>query len=281
MQYFIFAGIGAELFEAARKAIQKEFGSDTVIGRPIKVSQPYVYTSADVLLIAGIARDRLLAGVTSGKTNHLALIYVPHAKLDVLLDCFLPATLNVQLPAELNSLQKEKAVAEIMKGVRHAQSLGPALNEIFDSKIRKTALALPFMNYNVSKFQQRLREVSCVEHDREQGVIDSLSDMPTLTTVNPKTTVFSDSRDLLFIPAKRREFHGFEVSAEKPSLWLSGAFRIGRSIPVGFHYDVRPDRPPLNRFRFQDCESGEVTPQGEHTYINITPNDRTRLGKGS
>lgn len=273
--------MGAELFEAAKKVIAKELRNDAVIGRPIKVSQPYVYTTADVSQIAASARERLLTDVTSGKAHHLALLYVPHAKHDVLLDCFLPATLNIQLPTDLNSLQKEKAVAEVMKGVRHAQSLSAELNEIFESKIRKTALALPFVNYNVSKFQHRLKEISCVAHDQEAGAIDGLSDMPTLTTTNPKLTVFSDSRDLLFIPAKRREFHGFEVSADLPSLWLSGAFRIGRSIPVGFHYDVRPDRPPLNRFRFQDCEAGEVTPQREHTYINITPNDRTRLGKGS
>ncbi|MEJ8307994.1 hypothetical protein [Agrobacterium larrymoorei] len=279
MQYFILAGLGGELFEAVRKVVAKEFRSSPIIGRPVKTNQSYSYSLEDITVIARLARDMLASNIEKGSSCFLSLIYAQHANSEVLLDNFTPATLNFSLPSNINYIEKDQALPLIMRAVRNAQSLGRTLNTIFESEIRRSPLALPFANYKIDTFPTQLTQASTFHHDDDPASIGEIVNLPTALTVSPKTTVFSDNRNLLFVPAKRREFHGHEVSGDLPFTWLRGAFRVGRSLPVGFHYDVRPDKPPLSRFDFEDCEKGLVSPKSEHTYINITPNDRIRLGK--
>ncbi|TAX75462.1 hypothetical protein ELI00_03800 [Rhizobium ruizarguesonis] len=279
MHYFIIAGLGGELFEAVKKSVEKELRSKPVLGKAIKTTQPYMYSEKEVATLATMAREALAIDIAAGKTRFLSLIYAPHPNDEDLISSFLPATLNFRLPREINSIPREKALPSIMKAVRSAQSLSGELNTIFESKIRKSAVALPFRNYQVEVYGEKIAAACSFNYDDNPSSILEISGLPTLTTVSPKISVFADDRNLLFFPAKRREFHGHEVSGDIPLAWLKGAFRIGRSVPVGFHYDVRPERPPLSRFNFEDCEKGVISPKDEHAYINITPNDRTRLGK--
>lgn len=273
------AGLGGELFEAAKKNVAREFRSSPVIGRAVRTSQNYSYSDEDIKALANAVRDTLGRDISDGKVRLLALLYAPHACAERLLNNFAPATLNFRLPADINSMSKDKALSALMRAVRSAQSLAGNLNTIFDSEIRRSPFALPFANYKVDSFAEKLIAASNFNHDDNPVGLRALTGLPTATTVSPKTTVFSDARDLLFVPAKRREFHGHDVSGDLPFTWLRGAFRVGRSIPVGFHYDVKPDRPPLSRFEFEDCEKGTISPKDENTYINVTPNDRTRLGR--
>ncbi|WP_454748027.1 hypothetical protein [Ciceribacter selenitireducens] len=279
MQYFVIAGLSGELFEATKKNVAREFRSSPVIGRAVRTSQAYSYSDVDIKALANAVRDALERDISDGKIRLLALLYAPHENVERLLNNFAPATLNFRLPADINSMSKDKALSALMRAVRSAQGLAANLNTIFDSEIRRSPFALPFANYKVDSFAEKLIAASNFNHDDNPVGLRALTGLPTATTVSPKTTVFSDARDLLFVPAKRREFHGHDVSGDLPFTWLRGAFRVGRSIPVGFHYDVRPDRPPLSRFEFEDCEKGTISPKDENTYINVTPNDRTRLGK--
>lgn len=279
MQYFVAAGLCADLLGDLKQTLKSELNYDCVIGSAIKLNRPYTYTREEVLALAGDLRTRLAAEIESGKTIFVSLLYVPHRDVNNLIDVFGPSTLHFRLPGDLNHIDRRKAYKTLMRVVRNAQNMSRKLNKIFESKIRRSPIPLPLRNYDVPNFFEKLCAIAAFNHDQDPADIEEISGLPTANTVSPKTTVYCDRRNLLFIPAKRREFHGHEVSGDLPFTWLHGVFRIGRSIPVGFHYDVKPDRPPLSRFTFVDCEKGAVRPGDDHAYANVTPNDRIRFGK--
>ncbi|WP_155898599.1 hypothetical protein [Aurantimonas coralicida] len=277
MQCFLLAGASAPLFEAFKKTVSKGQKNIIVIGESVKTSRPYTYTEEVVESLLKTTRKELCNQIEKGLHASLQVLYVPHPRYEILVDEFAVSTLTFSLPKDTNVRSIADSLRNIMSCVRSFQKNIPVMNEIFESKIRKTPWCLPERNYEIDSYVKTLSESTRLAWDQEIPDFLAPTDLPTTAIVNPKTTVYSDKRGILFIPAKRREFHGHEVAHNRA--WLRGVFRLGRSLPVGFHYDARPERAPLSRFSFFDCENGSVTPKSEHQYANITPNDRLRLGK--
>jgi hypothetical protein len=279
---FVLAGFGAPLFDSIKHIITKERSDILVVGTAIKTSHRYQYSDEDIReLVIGV-QSAASNWIRSGKAAFLCLVFIGHDGYGQLVRTFAPSAITFHLPPDTNFLSASDSNHRVMGCIRIFPKAAPELNSIFESRIRKTGWALPLVNYRIEAYAECLSRKTCLTPASEIALgEENEPELPVHAVTRPKVKVFTDDRQMLFYPAKRREFHGCEVAPDKTMAWLRGFFRIGRSLPVGFHYDAVPLRAPISRFKFYDCEQGEIAPGSQHTYANVTPNDRIRFGKRS
>jgi hypothetical protein len=273
------AGFGGVLFDATKRNLVGEKSKLVFPGRAIRTSKPFQYDLNYISYLASEIRNAASPSIAACNETFFCLIYFNHLGHQSLVEAFCPASVNYCLPKSLLYASGDEALREVIIRIRDFQRLTTRLNFLYNEEIRRTPWLLPFENYRISEFQRVIKQLNHPEEGKLFLDIVHSQAFPKDISYNPKVHVFSDDRNVLFVPARRRDFHGCEVGWIDSMRWVKGAFRLGRSVPVGFHYDAKHKTNRLDELRFLDCEKGEIRPNKGDPYINITPNDRLRLAK--
>ena len=278
--------------------------SRVVVGAPSSARDGPLYPARAVETLlksaASFAVRRRSRGPASPiHPSFVTLLYVTSPDEEALLSAFDFAVLPVPLGVlgvygeRGRMLRHERAAVEA--ALRAAFAPGARANAVAGEvrqRVGRTseadALLLPPANFRVnggdltvmfSQFRSGIRDPK--DRFPELGIIAlNRDDLPKLER-NEVRRVHVDERDLAFLRANDREFHGQarelpeDAEAKAHRSLLRTLYRFGGPLPFGFHHDVqRRDGRKMVETRFECCMAGPVTVSGSHA--NVYPDDFVR-----